>query len=228
VVLTGVPGCGKSFVVKALAHEWNMPLLRLDAGSLFDKFVGESEKNLRNALSTAEALAPSILWIDEIEKAFAVTSPSESDGGLGYRMVGMLATWMQERSAPVFLAATSNDITLLPPEMTRQGRFDEVFFVDLPGAEQRAHLFAIQLARRGRDWRNHDCTALADAAEGFSGSEIEQSVVNALYLSFAAGRDVATADIIQEIGATQPLSRRSPNRIAAMRDWGNEHARSAG
>jgi SpoVK/Ycf46/Vps4 family AAA+-type ATPase len=226
-LLTGVPGCGKSFVVKALAHSWNMPLLRLDAGSLYDKFVGATERNLRDALATAEALSPSILWIDEIEKAFGTKGPSETDGGLGYRMVGALATWMQERKATVFLAATSNDISLLPPELTRQGRFDEIFFVDLPDEPARQHMYMLALARRGRPHQSFDCAAMAAASEGFSGAEIEQSLANALYAAFASQRDVSTQDILAEIAATRPLSQVSPEVIAKIRHWGSQHARPA-
>ncbi|MCW2961047.1 MAG: ATPase central domain protein [Thermoleophilia bacterium] len=227
ILLTGVPGCGKSFVAKALAHEWNMPLLRLDAGSLYDSFIGASERNLRNALATAGALAPSVLWIDELEKGFGGTGPSQSDGGLGYRLLGALATWMQERPAPVFLVATSNDVTKLPPELLRQGRFDEVFFVDLPDLPAREHSYRLQLARVRRDHTNFDCALLAAKAEGFSGAEIEQSVTNGLYAAFAAGRELSTEDIVGEIAATRPLSVLDPTTIARIRDWGARHARPA-
>lgn len=227
LLLTGVPGCGKSFVAKAIACTWNMPMLRLDAGSLFDSYIGASERNLREALATAEALAPSVLWIDEIEKGFGSRGPSESDGGLGYRMLGTLATWMQERSAPVFLLATSNDTTKLPPELTRQGRFDETFFVDLPDASAREHLFQLQLALRGRHYDRYDCRQLADATDGFSGAEIEQGVTNALYAAFAAGRDLTLQDLLQETAATRPLSVVNPAAIAQIRAWGEAHARPA-
>lgn len=225
LLLTGVPGCGKSFVAKAIAHTWSLPLLRLDAGSLYNSFIGHSERNLREALATAEALAPSVLWIDEIEKGFGSTGPSSSDGGLSYRMLGTLATWMQERTAPVFLIATSNDITKLPPELTRQGRFDETFFVDLPDAAAREHLFSLQLARRGRDYTRFDCAVLAAASEGFSGAEVEQSITNALYAAFAAKREVLTGDIARELAATRPLSEVNPMAIDAIRSWGRTHAR---
>ncbi len=227
LLLTGVPGCGKSFVSKAIAHTWRMPLLRLDAGSLYDAFVGASERNLREALATAGALAPSVLWIDEIEKGFGSSGPSESDGGLAYRLLGTLATWMQERPHPVFLLATSNDISKLPPELTRQGRFDETFFVDLPDRLAREHLYRLQLARTGRHHDSFDCAVLADATEGFSGAELEQSVTNALYAAFAEGREVTTQDIAREIAATRPLSVVSPEAISRIRDWGTRHARPA-
>jgi len=168
-----------------------------------------------------------VLWIDEIEKGFGSTGPSESDGGLGYRLLGTLATWMQERPEPVFLIATSNDITKLPPELTRQGRFDETFFVDLPAPVAREHLFRIQLARTGRAHEQFDCAALAAATEGFSGAEIEQSITNALYAAFAETREVTTGDVAREIGATRPLSVVRPDMIAAIRAWGAKHARPA-
>ncbi len=225
-LLTGVPGCGKSLVIKAVAHDLHLPLLRLDAGSLFDKFIGESEKNLRSAFLISETLAPCILWIDEIEKGFGSTGPSESDGGLGFRMIGMLATWMQERKAPVIIAATSNDITKLPPELTRQGRFDEIFFVDLPETTSRSHLFMIQLALRKRDYKQFDGNALSVASEGFSGAEIEQAVTNDLYSAFAANREITTGDILGEIEQTRPLSEMQPDRIEKIRNWGRKHARS--
>lgn len=227
LLLTGVPGCGKSFVSKAIAATWKMPLLRLDAGSLYDSYIGASERNLREALATADAVAPSVLWIDEIEKGFGATSASESDGGLGYRMLGTLATWMQERPSPVFLLATSNDITKLPPELTRQGRFDETFFIDLPDRLAREHLYCLQLARNGRDHQSYDCALLAELTEGFSGAEIEQSVTNALYVAFGAGRDVTTEDIAGEVAATRPLSVVNPGAIDAIRAWGAAHARPA-
>jgi SpoVK/Ycf46/Vps4 family AAA+-type ATPase len=168
-----------------------------------------------------------VLWIDEIEKGFGSRGASESDGGLGYRMLGTLATWMQERPRPVFLLATSNDITKLPPELTRQGRFDETFFVDLPDARSREHLYRLQLARNGRDHASFDCAALAAATDGFSGAEVEQSVTNALYAAYAAGRDVVTEDILAEARATRPLSRLNPTAIEAIREWGARHARPA-
>jgi hypothetical protein len=227
LLLTGVPGCGKSFVAKAIARTWNMPLLRLDAGSLFDSFIGASERNLREALALADAVAPSVLWIDEIEKGFGSTGPSESDGGLGFRMLGTLATWMQERPSPVFLLATSNDITKLPPELTRQGRFDETFFVDLPDARSREHLYRLQLARHGRDHERFDCAMLAGVTEGFSGAEIEQSVTNALYVAYGQTRELTTEDVAGEVSSTRPLSQVNPTAIDAIRRWGTTHARPA-
>ena len=227
VLLTGVPGCGKSCAVKALATSWQLPLLRLDAGALFSKFVGDSEQNLRRAFAVAEGMAPSVLWIDELEKGFSSVGASQTDGGLGFRLVGMLLTWMQERTQPVFLAATANNVDSLPPELMRQGRFDEIFFVDLPTPQERAHQFAIQLALRRRDYRGYDCAALADASEGFSGAEIEQAVVNGLYASYGAGVELSTHTLLEQIAATVPLSRSAPDRIDRIRAWGATHARPA-
>jgi AAA+ superfamily predicted ATPase len=227
IMLTGVPGCGKSFIAKAISFDWNMPLLRLDGGSLYDGFIGASERNLREALRTAGALAPSVLWIDEIEKGFGSTGPAQSDGGLAYRLLGTLATWMQERPHPVFMIATSNDVTKLPPELLRQGRFDEIFFVDLPDLHAREHLYRMQLARAGRRYESFDCALLAERSEGFSGAEIEQSVTNGLYAAFGAGREIVTDDIAREIDATRPLSELDPLRIEKIRDWGTAHARPA-
>jgi hypothetical protein len=227
IMLTGVPGCGKSFLAKAIAREWNMPLLRLDAGAIYDSFIGASERNLRSALGTAGALAPSVLWIDEIEKGFGGSGPSESDGGLSYRLLGTLATWMQERPHPVFLVATSNDVTKLPPELVRQGRFDEVFFVDLPDAASRDHGYRLQLARARRDPALFDSARLAALSEGFSGAEIEQSVTNGLYAAFAARRELTTDDIANEITSTRPLSVLDAGAVSRIRAWGSTHARPA-
>src|SRR5258705_8661528 len=169
----GVQGAGKSLSAKAVATAWQRPLLRLDAGSLYDKFIGESERNLRTALHQAEMMAPVVLWIDEIEKGFASAASHSSHGGLSKRVFGSLLTWMQERKAPVFLVATANDIEALPPERLRKGRFDEIFFVDLPQRDARINIFAIHLKKRKRDPREFDLVGLADASEGFSGAEIE-------------------------------------------------------
>ena len=226
-ILTGVPGCGKSLAVKALASTWGVPLLRLDAGCLFDKWMGETERRLRGALSTAEALAPSILWIDEIEKGFSITGPSASDGGLGYRMVGTLATWMQERTLPVLLAATSNNVSLLPPELTRQGRFDEVFFVDLPTMEQRQAVFDVLLRARKCDPAAFDLVELAVISDGYSGSELEQAVTNGLYAASVDSGMLTQELLAAEIGATRPLSQIAPDKVDSIRAWGLEHARPA-
>src|SRR6185436_7365427 len=171
ILLVGVQGCGKSLACRTVARTWGLPLLRLDAGRLFDKYVGESEKNLRKALETAEAVAPVILWVDEIEKAFASGSSGDADGGLSKRLFGAFLTWLQEKSPGVFVAATANDLSAVPPELLRKGRFDEIFFVDLPDVSEREAIFALHLARRKQDPAAFDVAALSASADGFSGAE---------------------------------------------------------
>ena len=219
ILLLGVQGCGKSLAAKAVAKSWSLPLLRLEPGRLFDKFIGESEKNLDRALATAERMAPCVLMIDEIEKGFASVVSSDSDGGLSRRILGRLLGWMQEREAPVFLVATCNQITALPPELMRKGRFDEIFFIDLPGLDERRQIFAIHLTRRHRDPKSFDLDTLAAAAEGFSGAEVEQAVVAALYTAFACRAELTTEHILEEIKATRPLSVTRAEEIDALREW---------
>jgi SpoVK/Ycf46/Vps4 family AAA+-type ATPase len=224
ILLLGVQGCGKSLAAKAVAKTWELPLLRLEPGRLFDKFVGESEKNLDRALATAERMAPCVLMIDEIEKGFASVVSSESDGGLSRRILGRLLGWMQEREAPVFLVATCNQITALPPELMRKGRFDEIFFIDLPGVDERREIFSIHLARRHRDPAAFDLGALATASEGFSGAEIEQAVVAALYTAFARRVELSTEHILDEIKATKPLSVTRAEEVEELREWARGRA----
>ncbi|MFH0981707.1 MAG: AAA family ATPase [Planctomycetota bacterium] len=219
VLLLGVQGCGKSAACKAVAAAWKMPLLKLDPGQLYDKYVGESERNLRKAIKQAESMAPVVLWIDEIEKAFASAAAESADGGLSKRMFGTLLGWMQEHRSPIFTVATANDISALPPELVRKGRFDEVFFVDLPDAETRATIFAIHLRKRKRDPAQFDLGALAGASEGFSGAEIEQAIVGALYTAFGQKRSLAQEDILNELRVTRPLSVILAEKIAALRIW---------
>jgi AAA+ superfamily predicted ATPase len=221
LLLLGVPGCGKSLCCKAVAKEWALPLLKLDTGSLYDKFVGETEKNFRRALDTAEKVAPDVLWIDEIEKAFASGS-GDADGGLSTRLLGGFLTWLQDRNGDVFVVATANDIDRLPPELLRKGRFDEIFFVDLPGAPARAAIFALHLKKRGQPPASFDVNALAAAADGFSGSEIEQVVVSALYSAFASKQPLTTAGLLTEIKATRPLSQTMGDKLAALREWARD------
>ncbi len=219
VLMLGVQGAGKSLCAKAIAAAWQRPLLRLDVGSLYDKYVGETEARLRAALRQAEHMAPLILWIDEIEKAFASAAAQSSDGGLSKRMFGALLTWMQDHDAPVFLVATANDIEALPPELLRKGRFDEVFFVDLPAEEARRDIFAIHLRKRGRDPGQFDLAAAAAAADGFSGAEIEQAVVSALYDAFASCRPFDDAVLRRAIESSPPLSITAAERVAWLRQW---------
>jgi len=221
----GVQGCGESLVARAVAGEWGYELARLDAGALYDKFVGESEKRLRKALEVAQKLAPVVLWIDEIEKAFASAGSSgDADAGLSQRLLAALLTWMQDRESGVFLAATSNNITVLPPEMLRKGRFDEIFFVDLPNTAARAALFALHLKKRGRDPSGFDVTKLAAATEGFSGAEVEQSIVAGLYTAFSQTQQLTTEILLAEVKGTQPLSVTRAEEVSAIRDWARHRA----
>ena len=225
ILITGVQGCGKSLAARAVAGEWGYELARLDAGALYDKYVGESEKRLRKALDLAQKLAPVVLWIDEIEKAFASAGSSgDADAGLSQRLLATLLTWMQDRESGVFLAATSNNITVLPPEMLRKGRFDEIFFVDLPNASARAALFTLHLKRRGRDAGSFDVTRLAAASEGFSGAEIEQSIAAGLYTAFSKKQPLTTDILLGELQGTQPLSVTRAEEVTAIRDWAKSRA----
>jgi hypothetical protein len=204
VLIVGVQGCGKSLAAKVIARRWQQPLLKLDAGRLYDKFIGETEKNLRKSLDVAEAVAPSILWIDEIEKGFA--TGGEADGGVSKRMLGTFLTWLQERRAHVFVAATANDLSTLPPELLRKGRFDEIFFVDLPDAAEREAIFRIHLALRRQDPAALNVGALAQVADGFSGAEIEQAVIASLYRSLHQKTPLTSALVAEELRQTVPLS----------------------
>jgi AAA+ superfamily predicted ATPase len=222
ILLLGVQGCGKSAACKAVGAAWKMPLLRMDPGRLYDKYVGESEANLRKAIKQAEAMAPVILWIDEIEKAFASAAAESTDGGLSKRMFGTLLNWLQDHTAPIFCVATANDITALPPELVRKGRFDEIFFVDLPGPAARAQIITIHLKKRKRRPEQFDLAALVEASEGFSGAEIEQAAVSALYAAFGAKREVNAEDVLNELRSARPLSVTLAERVAALREWAAE------
>jgi len=225
VLITGVQGCGKSLAARAIAGEWGYDLARLDAGSLYDKYIGESERRLRKTLELAQKLAPMVLWIDEIEKAFASASGgAESDGGLSQRLLATMLTWMQDREGGVFLAATSNNISSLPPEMLRKGRFDEIFFVDLPSEPSREELFALHLKKRGRDAAAFDLAKLAVASEGFSGAEIEQSIVAGLYTAFGQKAQLSTQILLAELHGTQPLSVTRAEEIQSLRTWAQSRA----
>lgn len=218
VLLLGVQGAGKSMAAKAIAGSWNVPLMRLDFGVLYNKFQGESERNLREALKQAEAMAPCVLWIDEIEKGLASDGGS-SDGGVSRRILGTVLTWMAERAAKVFLVATANDVTQLPPELLRKGRMDEIFFVDLPDAATRADIFRIHLKKRKLDPAKFDLSQLAVAADGFSGAEIEQSIVAAIYEALATKQPLATQLLLAEIAHTRPLSVVMAEKVEGLRQW---------
>ncbi len=217
LLLTGVQGCGKSLCARAIAASWRLPLVRLDPSSLYRKYFGETEQNLRRAIQTAEAVAPVVLWIDEIEKAFS--SAGDNDGGTTRRIFGSFLTWLQEKQEAVFVLATANDISGLPPELLRKGRFDEIFFVDLPSPETREHIFALHLAKRRRDPSKFDVAALARAADGFSGAEIEQAIVAALYTAFADERELSTELLLGEVAQTRPLSVTARERVEELRAW---------
>jgi SpoVK/Ycf46/Vps4 family AAA+-type ATPase len=225
ILILGVQGCGKSLCAKAVACEWKLQLLKFDASTLYEKYIGESEKNLRRSLQVAEVVAPSVLWIDELEKMFPASGlRSESDGGLSVRVFGTFLNWMQEKKAPVFVAATSNDISALPPELLRKGRFDEIFFVDLPNAEERETIFAIHLSRHKQDSAKFDMAQLAAASEGFSGAEIEQAVTSGLYSAFAQKCALSTDLLVKEIASTFPLSVTMREKVESLRQWAHERA----
>jgi SpoVK/Ycf46/Vps4 family AAA+-type ATPase len=209
-------------MAKAIAQEWSLPLLRMDMGSLYNKYIGETEKNLREAISLSESLSPVILWIDEIEKAFAGTGSSDTDGGVSTRLLGTFLSWLQEKKAPVFVVATSNDITALPPELLRKGRLDEIFFVDLPNEEEREEIFSVHLRGRKRDPADYDLSALVKESQGFSGAEIEQSIVSALYAAFSRKTGLITATLLEELRNTYPLSVVMKEQIQELREWARE------
>jgi hypothetical protein len=228
VLLLGVQGCGKSLVAKAVARQWEFPLLRLDMGKVFGGVIGQSEANVRTALQVAQALAPCVLWIDEIEKGLAgVGSSDQTDGGTTARVVGTLLTWMQEKREPVFVVATANRIEMLPPELLRKGRFDELFFVDLPSVAVRKEILRIHLQKKKRDPTEYDLDQLAALSVGFSGAELEEAVREGLFDAFAEGRALRTEHIARALQATFPLSRTMGEQIADLRRWAKVRARLA-
>ncbi|MBL8957104.1 MAG: AAA family ATPase [Myxococcaceae bacterium] len=227
LLLLGVQGCGKSLTAKAISAQWRLPLLRLDMGRIFSGLIGSSEENVRKAIKSAEGLAPVVLWVDEIEKGLAGSGGGANDTGVAARVFGTLLTWLQEKTAPVFVVATANRIDALPPELLRKGRFDEIFFIDLPTANERADIFRIHLAKRRRAPESFDVAKLAAAAEGFSGAEIEQAIVSALYDAFADGAQLSQAGIEKSLAETVPLSRTMVEEIARLRDWAKLRTRKA-
>jgi SpoVK/Ycf46/Vps4 family AAA+-type ATPase len=218
VLLLGVQGAGKSLAARAVAGSWRVPLLRLDFGALYNKFHGETERNLRTALETAAQMSPCILWMDEVEKGVA-SGDASGDGGVSRRVLGTLLTWMSERKERVFLIATANDIESLPAELLRKGRFDEIFFVDLPAAGVRADIFRIHLAQRGHAPERFDLAGLARASERFSGAEIEQSIVASAYTAHAEGKPLETRHVLEELGSTRPLAVVRAEQVAGLRAW---------
>jgi MoxR-like ATPase len=217
VLLVGVQGCGKSLAAKVIARQWGKPLLKLDAGRLYDKYVGESEKNFRRAIATAEAMAPVVLWIDEIEKGLAPSGGGDADGGLSRRLFGSFLTWMQEKRKDVFVVATANDLQIIPPEMLRKGRFDEIFFVDLPDPAEREEILRIHLRLRKQDPGTFDLAPVVEASDGFSGAELEQAVIASLLRALQEDRPLDAALLIEEIRATVPLSRSRYEDVARLR-----------
>lgn len=228
LLLLGVQGAGKSLASKAIATGWKRPLMKLDPSALFDRYIGESERRLRDALRQAEAMSPVVLWIDEIEKGFASAASTSVDGGLSRRMFGTLLTWMQEHRAPVFTVATANDIAALPPELLRKGRFDEIFFVDLPGEDARRAILEIHLRKRRQDVKTFDMPALITASAGFSGAEIEQAIMSALYEAASSqggageGVQIDTRLVIEELSKTKPLSVTMRESVQNLRAWAAE------
>lgn len=229
MLILGVPGCGKSLIAKTTSRLWGLPLLRLDMGRVYDgSMVGRSEANLRNALKTAESISPAILFIDELDKAFAGgTGSADSDGGTSSRIFGSFLTWMQEKTSPVFVMATANRVERLPGEFLRKGRFDEIFFVDLPNEQERKDIFTIHLEKRRRDISRFDIEQLSKVCDGFSGAEIEQALIAAMYEAFAQDREFTQLDIIAAVKATLPLSKTMQEQVTALRDWARQRARPA-
>jgi SpoVK/Ycf46/Vps4 family AAA+-type ATPase len=227
-MILGIAGTGKSLTAKATASVFGVPLLKLDAGRIFAGLVGQSEGNLRSVIQTAEAISPCCLWIDEVEKGFSGTKSSGStDGGTSARVFGSFLSWMQEKTAPVFVVATANDVSQLPPEMLRKGRFDELMFVDLPNQTEREAIWAIQIQKYRRDPKEYDLVQLAKATDGLTGSEIENVFVDSLFHAFDAGKEPTDLSIAQVLVEFVPLSKLMAEQISALRDWARGRARSA-
>jgi len=247
VIILGVQGCGKSLCARAVAGEWKLPLVKFDTAAVYDKFIGETEKRIQKVFKVAEGLAPCVLWIDELEKVFAGSGPdsASADAGVSARLLASFLSWMQDRKAPVFVAATCNNVTVLPPELIRKGRFDELFFVDLPNAAERKQIFAIQLTKRKRKPEDYDLARIAEAAKGFSGAEIESAVQGAMYAAFSRDgtcgdracpvaadaskqdlrtQDLRTEDLLTALSSTVPLSITRAEEIATLRAWAKDRA----
>lgn len=231
LLLLGVPGCGKSLTAKSIASFWNMPLLRLDIGKVYQGLVGSSEDNIRKAIVTAEAVAPCVLWMDEIEKGLnGVQSSGSTDGGVTSRIFSTILTWMQEKTSPVFVVATANNINLLPPELLRKGRFDEIFFVDLPTAKERENIFSIHLIKKGQDPAKFPMELLGKKSEGFNGAEIEECIKEAMFEAYVENPDnpvLMASHIIYAINQTVPLSTTMKEQITALRNWATTRAKNS-
>jgi SpoVK/Ycf46/Vps4 family AAA+-type ATPase len=226
VIILGVQGCGKSLCARAVAGEWKLPLVKFDTAAVYDKFIGETEKRIQKVFRVAEGLAPCVLWIDELEKVFAGSGPdsASADAGVSSRLLASFLSWMQERKPAVFVAATCNNVTVLPPELIRKGRFDELFFVDLPSAAERKQIFSIQLTKRKRNPAAYDLDQVTAAAQGFSGAEIESAVQTALYAAFARRQELTTEDLLTALSSTVPLSVTRAEEIAQLRAWAKDRA----
>jgi SpoVK/Ycf46/Vps4 family AAA+-type ATPase len=226
VVILGVQGCGKSMCAQAIAGEWKLPLVKFDTAAIFDKYIGETEKRIQKVFQVAEELAPCVLWIDELEKVFAGSGAdsASADAGVSSRLLAAFLSWMQERKAPVFVAATCNNVSALPPELIRKGRFDELFFVDLPNTAERKQIFALELLRRNRRPAEFNLDQVAVAARGYSGAEIQAAVQTALYASFSSKQPLATSSLIEALAKTVPLSTTRAEEIQQLRDWARTRA----
>jgi ATP-dependent 26S proteasome regulatory subunit len=220
-IILGVQGCGKSMCARAIAGEWKLPLVKFDTAAIYDKYIGETEKRIQKVFRVAEGLAPCVFWIDELEKVFAGSGPDSAsvDAGVSSRILAAFLSWMQDRKAPVFVAATCNNVTVLPPELIRKGRFDELFFVDLPNRAERKQIFAIHLARRKRNSGEFDLDRVAAAAKGYSGAEIEAAVQTSLYAAFASKQVISTQGLLDALKATVPLSITRSEEIEELRAW---------
>jgi AAA+ superfamily predicted ATPase len=226
LIILGVQGCGKSLCARAVAGEWQLPLVKFDTSVVYDKYIGETEKRIRKVFQVAEGLAPCVLWIDELEKVFAGSGAdsASADAGVSSRLLASFLSWMQDRKAPVFVAATCNNVTALPPELIRKGRFDELFFVDLPSQEDRRQIFSIQLAKRKRNPADFDLKRVAAAADGYSGAEIDAAVQTALYSAYSQKKQLSTQSLLDAIAQTVPLSTTRAEEIQALRDWAGGRA----
>ena len=229
MIILGVQGCGKSLCARAVAGEWKLPLVKFDTSAVYDKYIGETEKRIRKVFQVAEGLAPCVLWIDELEKVFAGSGPdsASADAGVSSRLLASFLSWMQDRKAAVFVAATCNNVTVLPPELIRKGRFDELFFVDLPNTAERKQIFSIQLAKRKRNPAEFDLDQAAAAAKGYSGAEIDAAVQGALYAAYSAKNQLTTQSLVDALSQTVPLSTTRAEEISALREWARTRAVAA-
>jgi SpoVK/Ycf46/Vps4 family AAA+-type ATPase len=226
VIILGVQGCGKSLCARAVAGEWKLPLVKFDTSAVYDKYIGETEKRIRKVFQVAEGLAPCVLWIDELEKVFAGSGPdsASADAGVSSRLLASFLSWMQDRKSPVFVAATCNNVTVLPPELIRKGRFDELFFVDLPGQAERKQILSIQITQRKRNAAEFDLEKVAAAAKGYSGAEIDAALQGALYSAYSGKKPLTTQLLVDALGQTIPLSTTRGEEIAALREWARTRA----